>query len=59
LLAGFSDAFPIQKGLKQGQALQPLLFNFSLKYAAEKAQEKQKGLELNVTYQLLIHVEDG
>jgi hypothetical protein len=28
-----SDNFPIQSGLKQGDALLPLLFNFALEYA--------------------------
>jgi hypothetical protein len=28
-----SDNFPIQNGLKQGDALTPLLFNFALEYA--------------------------
>jgi hypothetical protein len=29
----FSDSFPIQNGLKQGDALSPLLLNFALEYA--------------------------
>jgi hypothetical protein len=28
-----SDKFPIQNGLKQGDALSPLLFSFSLEFA--------------------------
>ena len=28
-----SDVFPIRNGLKQGDALSPLLFNFALEYA--------------------------
>jgi hypothetical protein len=30
------DSFPIQNGLKQGDALTPLLFNFALEYAIRK-----------------------
>jgi hypothetical protein len=34
-----SDSFPIQNGLKQGDALSPLLFNFALEYAISNVQE--------------------
>ena len=34
-----SSSFPIENGLKQGDALSPLLFNFAVEYAITKVQE--------------------
>jgi hypothetical protein len=34
-----SDNFPIQNGLKQGDALSPLLVNFALEYAIRKVRD--------------------
>jgi hypothetical protein len=44
-----SNTYPIKNGLKQGDALLPLLFNYAL------VQANQEGLKLNGIHQLLVY----
>jgi len=53
-----SDMFPIRNGLKQGDALAPLLSNSALEYAIRRVHENKDGLKLNGTHWLLVYVDD-
>jgi hypothetical protein len=54
----FSGSFPVQNGLKQTDALSPLLFNFALEYVIRNFRENQVGLKLKGTHQLLAYADD-
>jgi hypothetical protein len=53
-----SDSFPMKNGLKQGDALSPLLLNFASEYAIRKGQENEVGLKLNGTRRFLAYTDD-
>jgi sorting nexin-29 len=50
--------FPIRNGLKQGDALPPLLFKFALEYAINWVQVNQDDMKLNGTHQLVAYANE-
>ena len=53
-----SDRLLIRNGLKQGDTLSPMLFNFALEYAIRRVQVNQDGFKLNGTHQLLAYADN-
>jgi hypothetical protein len=53
-----SEFFPIHNGLRQGDALSPLLFNFELEYAIQKVGTSDLGLSLNGNVQVCTYADD-
>jgi len=53
-----SHMFPLRNGLKQGDALLPLLFNFALGYVIMRVQVNQNAVKLHGTHQLLVYADD-
>jgi hypothetical protein len=52
-----SKYFPIQNGLRQGDALSPFFLKCVVEYAIRKVQENQVGLKLNVAHQLMVYAD--
>ena len=52
-----SDIFEIHNGLKQGDALSPLLFNLVLEHAIKSLEDKE-GVQLNGIHKLLVYADD-
>jgi hypothetical protein len=47
-------SFPFHNGLKKGDALSPLLFNFALECAIRKVQKNHMVLNLNGCFQFML-----
>ena len=50
--------FPVRNGLKQGDALSLLLFNFASECTIRRVQVNQDELKLNDTHQILVYADD-
>ena len=53
----FYCSFPIDKDLKQGNALSPLLVNIGPEYAVRKVQETNLWLAMNGTHQVFAYMD--
>ena len=50
------DIFSNINGLKRGDALSPMLFNFVLEYAIRAVQVNKNGFILNCTHNILVYL---
>jgi len=53
-----SDMFTIKNGVKERDALSPLIFTFTVGYAILSVQVNQEGLKCNGTHQLVVYADD-
>ena len=53
-----SSSLSTENGVKQGDALSPLLSNFGLEYTIRNVQETNLGLDINGTHQVLAYPDD-
>ena len=53
-----SSSFPIENGLKQGDALSPLIATCALEYSIRNVQETNLGLDMNGTHQVMAYADD-
>jgi Reverse transcriptase (RNA-dependent DNA polymerase). len=54
-----SSSFPVGNGLKQGDALSPVLYKFALEYAIREVHETRLGLDMYGNYQVLAYADDA
>ncbi|CAG4970890.1 unnamed protein product [Colias eurytheme] len=55
---GFTDVFEVTTGLKQGDALSPILFNLALEYLIRKILILEGGIELNGNHKVIGYADD-
>ena len=53
-----SSMFRIKSGVKQGDALSSLLFNFVLEYAIRRVDASRKGFKLNRRHLLVVNADE-